>query len=210
MKKLLVAAALSCLALQGQSFDWSHAQGYVGGGFTNPMAGFGQRHQMGWNFLAGGGAVVTPVLSLNIEYSFNKLDYNRKAFPAGATTSTTYHGGTEVHGFTFNPRLQMRRMSKIGAYITGGYGVYWNKFELARPNATTVACDAYWTTCTPGTTVPTDSVLGQTHTWKGGWNAGLGIEGGKRVKFFADARYVYIFTTNVRTEFIPVTFGIHF
>jgi len=209
MKRLLVVTALSCFALQGQNLDWSKAQGYVGGGFTIPQAGLGQRHDMGWGFLAGGGMRVSPKVSLNVEYSFNKLDYSRSTFTSGVPTAT-YKGGTELHGFTFNPRLHTPPLWKLGTYITGGYGIYWSKFQLARPNTSPVACDSYWSSCTPGSVVPADSVLGATSTWKGGWNAGLGIEGGGRVKFFADARYVYVFTTNIRTEIIPVTFGIHF
>lgn len=210
MKRLLVVTALSCFALQGQNLSWSKAQGYVGGGFTQPQAGLGQRHEMGWGFLAGGGLRASDKFSLNIEYSFNKLDYKRTTYsPVGATTGT-YTGGTELHGFSFNPRLHTPPIFKLGTYFTAGYGIYWSKFQLARPSTSTMVCDAYWSQCSPGTIVPTNSVLGQTNTWKGGWNAGLGIEGGGRVKFFADARYVYVFTNNIRTEFIPVTFGIHF
>lgn len=210
MKRLLVVAALSCLALQGQSLDFSKAQGYIGGGFTEPRASFGHRHDRGWGFLAGGGYRVAPTVSLNIEYSFNKLDYNRTAFVPGSSGSVVYSGGSEIHGFTFNPRLHTPPLGKVGTYITGGYGIYWSKFQLARPGAATVLCDSYWSQCPALSVVPTNSVLGQTNTWKGGWNAGAGVEFGGRIKFFADARYVYIFTTNVRTEMIPVTFGIHF
>jgi len=98
MKRLLVVTALSCFALQGQNLDWSKAQGYVGGGFTIPQAGLGQRHDMGWGFLAGGGMRVSPKVSLNVEYSFNKLDYSRSTFTSGVPTAT-YKGGTELHGF---------------------------------------------------------------------------------------------------------------
>jgi hypothetical protein len=211
MKRLLVAAALSCLALQGQSFDLSKAQGYVGGGFTEPQAGFGQRHDMGYGVLAGGGIRISPMISLNVEYSFNKFAYDYKTYLPASVTTTTYHGASEIHGYTFNPRIHTPPLFKMGTYITGGYGIYDAKFQLDRPSSTTVLCDPYWSQCKPGTVVPTGWALGQTSTWKGGWNVGLGIEGGKsRVKFFADARYVYVFTANVRTEYIPVTFGIHF
>jgi hypothetical protein len=213
MKRLLVAAALSCLALQGQNLSWSKAQGYVGGGFTQSMGGFGQRHDTGWGVLAGGGVRVSSAVSLNLEYSFNKFDYNYTTYVPTSVSLTTYHGGTEVHGYTFNPRIHTHPLGKVGTYFTGGYGVYNPKFQLARPlpSSANIYCgDPYWNQCTTGATVPTGWALGQTSTWKGGWNAGFGIEGGGRVKFFADARYVYIFTHNIRTEFIPVTFGIHF
>lgn len=210
MRRLLVVAALCCFSLQGQSFDFSKAQGYVGGGFTEPFVGFSERHDRGWGILAGGGARLSDKFSLNIEYSFNKFDYNRQATVPGSTGPVTYRGTSEIHGFSFNPRFSTPQVWKFGTYITGGYGVYQAKFQLARPGANTVVCDSYWSQCPPLGVVPTPWALGQTVTWKGGWNAGFGLEAGGRVKFFADARYVYIFTHNVRTEFIPVTFGIHF
>lgn len=69
--------------------------------------------------------------------------------------------------------------------------------------------DPYWFYC--GTAIiPVDLIVGERTTWKQGWNAGIGLEAGGRVKFFADARYLWIANPQIRIEAIPVTFGVRF
>jgi hypothetical protein len=98
----------------------------------------------------------------------------------------------------------------ISGYVTGGYGIFARNFQLTRPSVgTTVVCDPFWYWC--GTAiVPVDVVLGSHTTWKQGWNGGLGVEMGGHVKFFAEARYMWVATPRIRSEAIPVTFGVRF
>lgn len=210
MRRYILLSLFSGLLLQAQEF--SHFQGYVGGGFTTPRSSFGDRHDSGWNFLGGGGYRFNPAISLNLEYSFNSNNYGfTPDTAAGAIIANRYDGHTELHGFTLNPRYTFDfKRGGLGAYVTGGYGVFARNFSLTRPGfGTTVVCDPYWYWC--GTAiVPVDFVLGSRTTWKQGWNAGLGVEFGARVKFFAEARYLWVATPQVRVQSIPATFGLRF
>ena len=53
------------------------------------------------------------------------------------------------------------------------------------------------------------SILGERTTYKGGWNAGVGltIGGLGPGKFFAEGRYHRMNTTGPDTEYIPLSFG---
>jgi opacity protein-like surface antigen len=209
MRRLILCSLFTCLVSQAQSFN--HFQGYVGGGFTTGVSDFGNRHDTGGNFLAGAGYRMTPALSLNIEYTFNHLNYGYAATtPIGGILNARYDGHTELHGFTLNPRYTLGAFHGVDTYITGGYGIYARKFQLTRPSVgTTVICDPYWFYC--GTAiVPVDLIIGERTTWKQGWNAGIGLEMGGRIKFFADARYLWVANPQIRIEAIPVSFGVRF
>jgi hypothetical protein len=55
-----------------------------------------------------------------------------------------------------------------------------------------------------------NQVIGSFGQYKGGIDGGVGVSvrlGGSRVKLFAEARYHHIFTRQVPTDLIPVTFG---
>jgi len=211
MRRLILLSLFSCYLLQAQSFLESHGQGYIGGGFTSPLSDFGSRHNTGWNFMAGGGYRFNTAFSLNLEYTYNHLDYGyASSAPIGTILNARYDGHTELHGFTLNPRYNVGHYKGANAYFQAGYGIYARKFQLTRPAVgTTVICDPYWFYC--GTAiVPVDLILGERTTWKQGWNAGMGVEFGGRVKFFADARYLWVANPQVRIQTIPVSFGVHF
>ena len=209
MRQLILFSLFSGLMMQAQEF--SHGQGYVGGGFTTGVSDYGNRHDTGGNFIAGGGYRFNPSFSLNGEYTFNHANYSyTPTTTGGAILNQLLDGHTELHGFTLNPRYTFGEFHGVDAYVTGGYGIYARKFQLTRPGVgTQVICDPYWYYC--GTAVvPVDYLLGERTTWKQGWNAGIGVEMGHRVKFFADARYMWIANPQIRIEAIPVSFGVRF
>lgn len=211
MRRYILLSLFSGLLLQAQPAEFSHFQGYVGGGFTTPRSGFGERHDTGWNFMAGGGYRFNPAMSLNLEYTFNNSAYAyTPTSPGAGIIANRLDGTTELHGFTLNPRYTFGSLRGANAYVTGGYGIYARNFSVTRPSiGTTIVCDPYWFWC--GTAiVPVDVLLASNTTWKQGWNAGLGVEFGARVKFFADARYQWVANPNVRIQAIPVSFGLRF
>lgn len=211
MKRLLgvtILASFSILALHAQ--EYKPVTGYVGFGFTTPTDQFGERHETGWNFLGGIGYQFSRMTAFNFEYTYNQLGY---AFtpqtPIGGVLQDRYNGDTMLHGFTLGPRFTIP-LPRSDVYFTGNYGIYNARFELTRPGvATTVICDPYWYWCGTGL-VPVDFVVGERSTWKQGWNAGMGFEFGTNVKFFADARFNWVATPNIRYQSIPVAFGVRF
>jgi opacity protein-like surface antigen len=212
MRRFVLISFLAGALLHAQPpQEFNHFQGYFGAGFTTGVSDFGSRHDTGWNILAGGGYRFNPALSLNLEYTYNNASYNfAPQTPGQVVLANRYDGRTELHGITVNPRYTIGSLKGIDAYVQGGYGIYARNFTLTRPTiGTTVVCDPYWFFC--GTAiVPVNVIVGSHTTWKQGWNAGIGLEFGARVKFFADARYLWVANPQVRIESIPVSFGVRF
>lgn len=206
MRRLLISPFLICLSIHGQEFH--RVAGYFGGGFTTPLDDFGSRHDTGWNILAGGGIRLTRMVGLNFEYSFNQLGYNFSPNPV--LQASPLDGTTKLHGFTANPRFTTPSIFGVNTFVTAGYGIYNRRFELTRPGVgSAIYCDPYWWFCTD-VLVPVDVAVGERSTWKQGWNFGGGLEFGGRMKFFADIRYMWVATPNIRTKALPVSFGVRF
>jgi opacity protein-like surface antigen len=195
--------------------DDRKATAYFGGGISPTSGDFGDRHEMGWGLLGGGGYKFNPNFGLNLEWNYDRLSYKYSNpnvppnLPPGVIT--VLDGTTQLNGFSVNPRWNFKTEGPVSGYVTGGYGIYNQKFQITRPGTgSVVVCDPWWGWCYEGL-VPVDYLLKEYSTWKGGFNVGGGVEfGGESGKFFVDVRYRYIYTTNVRTSYIPITFGFRF
>lgn len=191
------------------------ATGYFGGGISPSVGDFGDRHEMGWGLFGGGGYKFNPKISLNLEYNYDRFTYKYSSpnVPADLPPNviTVLDGTTQVHGFNLNPRYTVGGEGSLSGYVTAGYGIYNRKFQITRPGVGDyIYCDPWWGWCYAGL-VPVDYLLKEYSTWKGGFNVGGGVEfGGETGKFFVDVRYRMIYTTSVRTSYIPITFGFRF
>ena len=109
MRKLTYLSFLFCLALQEQEFR--RATGYMGGGFGTPLGDFGERRNTGWNVLAGGGIRLTQMFGINLEYTYNQLNYRFTVTPRiGQVVPTPLNGETQLHGFSLSPRITTPRV----------------------------------------------------------------------------------------------------
>ena len=112
-----------------------------------------------------------------------------------------------VWSLTVNPTYQFLKREKFSWYATGGYGLYNRQLQLAVTDAVSIsACDSFWNVCVSSSPAGA-SLRGNINPYKGGYNAGGGVNFGVRTKFFVEARYHHMFTTNSPTELIPLTFG---
>jgi opacity protein-like surface antigen len=116
-------------------------------------------------------------------------------------------------GFSANPIYRFAPGSKIGAYVLGGYGVFTRTVNLTRPGVIPgVICDPWTLICYSGP-VYADVIYRSNSTTKGGWDIGGGITyrlGEGQTEFFTEIRYYDVLTTNVRSTFLPLTFGFRF
>ena len=204
MKSYALLTGLA-LALTLQAQEHRHLTGYFGAGFTTPVGTVSDRLNTGWDFVFGAGYRVNKHFSLPIDFT---------AQGSSATVlqdKTPISGNMLLYSFTLNPTYEIQTHSPVGFYVTGGYGIYARRLQLTSTDlASGFYCDPWWGFCYPGL-VPAEVVLGQNWTYKGGFNVGGGITfGSPGARFFAEMRYHYVFTTNVRTEMIPVAFGIRF
>lgn len=217
MKRICLFLAICLLAeirVQAQSFDDFTAQ--IGAGFTPSLGPTHGRTSTGWGFNGAAGPRLSQNVSLLFDVSFNKLDVktlgdvidDEDNLDAFDNVNEPFDANMKMWGFTVNPSFEYLRKERWSGFIQGGYGVYNRKLDLrAATFEPAIVCDAWWNICTAGR-VTDDEVIGESSTWKGGFNVGTGFTFGQKHKFFAEIRYHHVFTTNLDTQIIPITFGV--
>jgi hypothetical protein len=180
----------------------------VGAGFTQPVRFTDGRLKTGFNMNAGAGINVAPWLGLMGEFGFNALGLSDLAL----TTVGVPDGSTRIYSATLNPIVRFNPRGRFDVFATGGGGFYRRTVEFTEPSiGSATAFDPFYGVFYP-VAIPTTTVLGSVSQNKGGVNGGGGfsirLRGDSNTKFFAEARYHYLFTTPVRTTILPVTFGI--
>lgn len=202
-----------------QKFTKNYALEF-GGGFNAPTSDSTPYVTWGGNFTVGAGYNFTPRFALLAEYQFidSKLPANM------ISQAYTDGGNTHIWSFGLEPVVSLFPKAHHDVYITGGGGFYRKMTNFTDP-ALALYCDYYY--CDYGTT---NAVVGHYSSNQGGVNIGAGYQyrlGGpysnSRMKFFAEARYLHIFspagtyyptytdtpvTVGEGTTMIPVTFGI--
>lgn len=191
-----------------------------GGGFNAPTSDSTPYVTWGGNFTVGAGYNFTPRFALLAEYQF--IDAK---LPANMISQAYTDGGnTHIWSFGLEPVVSLFPKAHHDVYITGGGGFYRKMTNFTDP-ALALYCDYYY--CGYGTT---NAVVGHYSSNQGGVNIGAGYQyriGGpysnSRMKLFAEARYLHIFspagtyyptytdtpvTVGEGTTMIPVTFGI--
>jgi opacity protein-like surface antigen len=189
----------------------------VGGGFSAPV----DTHHITWggNFTLGGGINFNKQFAMLIEYQFmsNKL-------PGYLIAQTGADGGhAHIWSFTLSPVVSLFPKSKNDVYVTGGGGFYRKVTSFTNP-VPALYCSYYYCSI-----VSVNQVFGHFSSNQGGWNVGAGYQhrmGGmfndSRMKLFAEARYLKIYTPAYSnqpnglgrvtlaadTTLIPVTFGV--
>jgi opacity protein-like surface antigen len=179
-----------------------------GAGFSVPTDNAGKNLDTGWNLGLRGGYNLTPHLSANLDFAYNNWNLNSAALARFGEPG----GSNSIWSLSFNPVYRLAPHSKMSFYTTAGFGLYHRNLSLTRPASTTVlACDPFFGACFPAVVGVTEVVSSST-TYKGGFNAGGGVEyrlGARRMKIFSEARYQRMFTTHGSDlSYLPVTFGV--
>src|SRR5690349_13271040 len=196
---LLLAGA--CFAQNTNKFAFS-----VGGEFTEPVNHSDGRFDPGFHFGAGAGYNFHPNFGINTEFGFNHLGVSSRILNSVGAPD----GSGRIYSLTINPIVHFNPKGRFDAYVTGGGGYYRRTVEFTEPSVQTVTAFDPFFGFYP-VNVGTNLVLGSFSQNKGGLNIGGGVSmrvrGDSNAKFFAEARYHYIYTSPVRTAILPVTFG---
>jgi len=199
----VIFLAASCVAQRADRLNFS-----VGAGFSAPTESAANNLNTGWNLDFRGGYNITRRLAADLDFSYSRSNLNSAALARFAEPG----GDVGIWSLTFNPvyRLLPAR-SPVNAYVTGGFGLYHRNLTLTQPVAVnTVFCDPFFG-CYPAT-FTVNQVVASFDTYKGGFNAGGGLEFRpfySRVRIFSEARYQRMFTTNGDDiTYVPVTFGL--
>jgi Outer membrane protein beta-barrel domain len=183
---------------------WDRLAVEAGGGFTAPLGNSSGDLTWGWNFRGGLGYNFTRKFAVLGEYEF---DYNK--IPAAILQQVGTPGGN-VHtwSLTLDPEWKYKTTGNWGGYIIGGGGFYRQLTSFTVPVlAQGLYCSYFY--CYP-VYYTTNEVVSHYSSNQGGLNIGTGLTFGNwnQAKFFAEARYEWLYTPGHGTQIIPVTFGI--
>lgn len=197
---------LAVMAIPLYSQDFHRLAFNVGGGPTFGVSDTSDRINTGYNFTVGGGYNFGKYIGLNLDYIYNGADLSTNVL-----NLTRAPGGyARAWGFGLNPIVQIAPDRRLGGYVTAGYGVYTRTVNLTRPGIVPgTICDPWTWICYSGP-VYADLIYRSNSTTKGGWDIGGGLtyKFAGSMKFYAEVRYYEIMTTNVRTQLLPLTFGL--
>jgi hypothetical protein len=176
-----------------------------GGGVGLPVNATKDHAHNGFTFVAAAGMRLRPRLNALLQFSFDGMNVTvmHNATPISNVNATMY-----LWGLTLNPEFQFIKKERFSSYATGGYGLYSRWLELTNTSfGPTTVCDGWWDVCTNSIAAIASFVNGNT-TYSGGYNVGVGVTYGERLKFFAEGSYHHMFTANQPTEVIPIVVGV--
>jgi hypothetical protein len=195
----------SLLTIAPAFAQFSHFTGFIGGGFTQPVNPIARRLDTGWNIAAGAGVNATHHVGLMLDFNFNEMPVNN-TFLAQVQAPD---GHVRTWGITLDPVFHVTQEGPVDMYVTGGGGIYHRTVEFTQPVVSNGIFFDPWFGFFPAPFV-SNQVIGSFGQYKGGIDGGVGFSvrlGSSHVKVFGEARYHHIFTRQVPTDMIPVTFG---
>lgn len=208
MKHTLLMASLVLAATPLVAQDFHRFTFSAGGGFTEPAGVSARRLDPGFNFQFSGGANLTKHAGLEAEFGYNQLGV------AGTVLQNLGipDGRARIYSFTLDPVIRLAAHKRFELYVKGGAGLYRRTVEFSQPSVETItAFDPFYGVFFPAA-VPTNLIVGSFTQNKAGWNVGGGfavsIKGDSNLKFFGESRYHYMYSSPVRTMYLPVTFGL--
>ena len=206
MKKITFYLVSLCAAGVPAFAQFSHFTGFVGGGFTTPINPIATRLDNGFNITAGGGLNVNNHFGVMLDFIYNQNGINRTFLNQVQAPD----GQVRIWGFTLDPVVHVTQEGPVDFYVTGGGGIYHRTVEYTQPVIQQGVFFDPWYGFYPAA-FGSNQVIGSFGQYKGGVNGGVGMSfklGSGNLKAFAEARYHHIFTRNVETGILPVTFGL--
>jgi hypothetical protein len=206
---LTLAAAAPALAGADQPI-----QGYIAGGFSQPVSTADTYLQGGWAI--SGGMLLRPAhaphsFALAIDAAYNEWDAKKALLDLGASDNFRTDGGWgSMFSLTVEPRWTFGHPRSVNGYVgigIGGYRRYVALTQTVLQNG--YICDPWWGWCYPGL-VPGTAITADDKLTKFGYNATIGmtipVGAGE---MFIEARYHYMITTTA-TEYVPLSLGYRF
>jgi hypothetical protein len=154
---------------------------------------------------------ITDYVAADLDFTYNHFAVNQTALARLGEPD----GSVGLWSLTFNPVVKLTSSKSFARpYLTGGFGLYRLNLTLSQPTTVpAIVCDPFFGFCYT-TAVGVNQVVFSNTTYKGGLNAGAGVDfrlGQHKASLFAEARYNRMCTTHGQdVTFAPVTFGIHF
>jgi len=218
----LIAAVFVCGLAAQDDEDFgedSRLNTNLGFTITAPLNPTAQVVNVGGGFVGGAGYNFTQHHALVGEFMWNRLGAADSALiPIRAALGTrNIDGHGDLFSLTGNYRFELRGKT-TGVYFIGGGGWYRRDSTLETHVATgsSITCTPTWLwwgfECASGTVTDNQTVASYTSDTLG-VNGGVGVTfkvGEPRYRVYFEARYIYVPSKPLKTELIPITFGIRF
>jgi opacity protein-like surface antigen len=179
----------------------------AGAGVSFPTADASGNFNTGWDLDFRGGYNISRDFLADLDFSYNHWGLSNRALARFGQPG----GYGDVWSLTFAPEIRVAPRGRLDPYIIVGAGLYHRGLTLTQPaTVQTIFCDPFFGYCYPAI-VGVNQVVGSFSTYKGGFNAGGGIEFRLNgpLKLFAEARYNEMFTTRgPNLSYLPLTFGV--
>jgi outer membrane protein with beta-barrel domain len=234
-KATLVLLVLFGLAAPAFAQDEKPYDVNIGGGALFPIGSYKDSFDTGGSFVIGGTYFFTPVLGIQGEYNYGRMNGPQKTIFVSSTpgglnpTSQLLESNQQQHALLFDLVARSHnRDSVVGGYVVGGMGYYHRIVQITSPAVGfTTFCDPYWYVCYPAA-VSVDNILGDRSSNDFGINFGGGITFGHEAKFYVEARYHYVWgpaianasnlpssssssaPSNANASYFPLIFGVRF
>jgi hypothetical protein len=193
-------------------YDFHHYTFAFGGGFDIPAGQTSKYQTPGFNVKIAGGYNLNRMLGAQVEYNYDhfgipQAQLNRVKEP---------NGDVHLWSIGIDPFINIPTRGKVQPYVIGGVGFYRKVTEFTEPYA---SCYYYCYSAS--------AIVAHFSNNAFGANGGIGFNfrasRWNDVKFFAEARYVWVNNSqssnsasdgyspaNDRTGYFPATFGVRF
>jgi hypothetical protein len=200
MKTLVLLGILGAATGTLGAQEFSHMAYSLGAGFSTPIGATGQNLDTGWNLRASGGWNFTSRVGVMLDAGLDFMGVNSTVLSNMGYGS----GKLSVFSLTLDPIVHLTPNGPVDFYVTGGGGYFHQNLALndQTPIGGTVGNSFF-------SYLPTSPLVNSAASNKPGVDAAVGLEFGHKWggKFFAEARYIHIYTGNYATSYLPVTFG---
>ena len=226
---LLTATAAPALAQDEKPYDIN-----IGGGAIFPIGSYKDSFDTGGNFSIGGTYFVNPMIGIQAEYEYNRMNGPEKVLGlsnapgAVITGNAVLQSNQQINAFIGYLILRSpARDHMVGFYGLAGGGLYHRKIQITSPAVGYVTvCDPYWLVCYPAAT-SVDQIIGDRSSSDFGIDFGAGITFGHEAKFYIETKYTYVWgptitipanlpggtaptSTSTNASYWPLTFGVRF
>lgn len=206
---LVVATAIPTMAQ-----DDGPIQGYIAGGYAQPLGKADDYLTGGWNI--SGGAIWRPApakpFGVRFDLGFNTWDATQSAINnyGGSGAAFVDGGYANMWSLTGDFLFQFGKPDHVGGYIGIGVGGY-RRYAALTDYVTQIGyiCDPWWGYCYYAPYTGSQTVASDTLT-KFGYNAAIGMtfpvgDG----EMYIEARYHYVLNSPAM-EYVPVLIGYRF
>jgi hypothetical protein len=184
----------------------------VGGGPGFPLSKTSDFAKTSYNFVAGGGANLSPHAKFVGEFMFHGLPIKQNVLNELQVPS----GKGRLYSVTGNLLIGTGTARK-SLYLIGGGGWYRRTVEAQKTvyqqGEVCAPVVVWWNVQCINGIFPTNVTIASSTTSAGGFNVGGGFTiafGESRANFYTEIRYHQAFTKNIDTTVLPLTFGVRF